>query len=128
MIWRALLSLAALLGFWGGAALSLHHLVAGDVCPTLASVPACYLVSAGYALIFAAAWSPRRASFVLFFAGFLPVFLLAIVGVTLELTQGNICPRALGFIPQCFLSLALASITVALFWRLRGARRRTSPA
>lgn len=124
MIWRAMLTLAALLGVWAGGVLSLAHLKTGEVCPMLGPVPACFVVLAGYTLIFAAAWAPRAAAPFVFAAGFAPVFGLAATGVALELAHGDICPKAVG-IPQCFLSFALAALTLTLFLRAR--RRAHTP-
>lgn len=125
MIWRALLTLAALLGLWAGGVLSLAHLKTGEVCPMIGPVPACFVVLAGYTLIFAAAWAPRTAAPFVFAAGFTQVFGLAATGVALELAHGDICPKTSGGIPQCFLSFALAALTLILFLR---ARLRVGPA
>lgn len=125
MIWRAMLTLAALLGVWASAALTLAHFQTGEVCPMLGPVPACIVVLAGYALIFAAAWAPRAAAPFVFAAGFMQVFELAATGAALELAHGDVCPKTLGGIPQCFLSFALAALTLILFLRAR--RRRADP-
>lgn len=125
MIWRAMLTLAALLGVWAGAALTLAHFQTGEVCPMIGPVPACIVVLAGYALIFAAAWAARPVAPLLFLAGFLPVFGLAATGAALELAQGDICPKTANGIPQCFISLALSVLTLTLFVL---ARRRSNAA
>ncbi len=119
MIWRVLLSVLALPGLLGGLFLSIEQLTAGDICPMLGPVPACYIVFAGYALILAAAWTPRSVAWRLFLAGFAPVGGLAAAGTGLEIIQGDVCPQNEGGIPQCYLSLAFAFATFGGFILVR---------
>lgn len=117
---QSTLLLIAAFGTIAGLRLSLSHLQVGEICPVLGSVPACIIVFIGYLLVLIAAifyktkWSP-----ILFYIGWSPVFLLALFGVIFELTQGNICPPGPIGIPQCFISLALASIAWLLFFVIR---------
>jgi len=114
------LVLLAGLGTYAGLRLSLEHFKHGEVCPALGPVPACIIVCLGYlcvvltALNFQKKWSTR-----LFYAGWLPVFLLALAGVFLELTRGETCPVGAYGIPQCFYSLAMAVAAWALFKVMR---------
>lgn len=82
----------------------------------LGPVPACMIVFFGYlSILTASVFIKNSKSKHLFYLGWIPVFLLALIGVGLELTQGHICPPGAGGIPQCFYSFAMASITWALF-------------
>ena len=118
MIWRIVLTLVALPGFIGGLQLSYAELFATGTCPAIATVPACYLVLAGYSLIIISAWLPAKRALPIFSAGFLPVFVLAAMGVTFELVQGDICPKAAG-VPQCYYSLGLVVLSLLAFLNLR---------
>lgn len=115
------LLLISAFGLFAGAQLSFSHMQSGETCPVLGPLPACYLVLAGYLAVFIAASFIRRPwSRKLFYMGLLPVFLLAAIGVTLELVQGETCPPGAMGIPQCFFSLAMATACLVLF---RFARR-----
>ena len=104
------------LGTFAGARLTLEHLPHGGVCPMLGPVPACIIVFLGYFLVLIAAmFLNARASKPLFFVGWASVFLLAFMGVILELTQGQTCPSGAFGIPQCFFSLAMVLICLGLF-------------
>ncbi len=121
MIWRIALTLLALPGLVGGGLLSSAAMTSPGTCPSIGPIPACFLVLAGYAVILASVWAPPKPSGLLFIAVFMPVLALAATGVVLELTQGDVCPKASG-VPQCFYSLALAFLSLIAFLVLR---RRT---
>ena len=113
---RLVLIVLAGLGTFAGARLTLEHLPHGGVCPMLGPIPACIVVFLGYLFILLAAiFLSKRASKPLFFAGWTPVFLLALMGVTLELIKGQTCPPGAFGIPQCFFSLAMVLICLGLF-------------
>lgn len=122
MIFRVILSLLASFGAYSGFTLSLGHFHAGDICPMLGPVPACYLVLIGYALVAIAPWIPVRFGWPAFWLGWSPVAGLAAMGVVLELSQGDVCPKA-GGIPQCFYSFALAALVLGLWVLDRRAAR-----
>jgi len=112
------LGLLSALGTFAGLRLSLDHLQHGEVCPTLGPIPACIIVFVGYLAVLIAAFSFRKSwAGKLFYIGWTPVFLLALSGVVLELTRGQICPPGAAGIPQCFYSFAMASIAW-LLWKL----------
>ena len=121
MIFRIILSLLAGFGAYAGVNLSIGHFHTGDVCPMLGPVPACYLVFVGYVLAAIAPWIPVSLGRPAFWIGWTPVAALATFGVVLELTQGDVCPKA-GGVPQCFYSFGLAAL-VLLFWILHRRRR-----
>lgn len=111
----ALLGLAGL-GMFAGTKLSLEHIQHGEVCPMLGPVPACTIVFLGYlGVVLAALFLKQSFSKKLFYIGWIPVFLLALIGVGLELTKGHVCPPGAMGIPQCFFSLAMALICLGLF-------------
>jgi len=115
----------AILGSLAGWQLTYTHLNIGETCPMLGPMPACIIVALGYFLVTVSAifagskWSKR-----LFFIGWLPVAFLAASGVALELLGQDICPAGALGIPQCFYSLLMALICLALFLSYRKFARR----
>jgi len=111
---RFIAGLLALYGVYAGLAVSHLHLSGVAACPTLGPVPACYLVSAGYSLMVIAMFRP--VSWV-FYAGWLPVFILAAMGVGLEIFSSDpVCPRTDSGIPKCYFSFALSLVLGLLGW------------
>jgi hypothetical protein len=111
----ALISLS-LLGTLAGGSLSIEHLQMGEVCPILGPVPACFVVFVGYVLILVnAVFASKLNLKTLFFLGWNPIFLLAAMGVSLEVFGQDICPPGAMGIPQCFYSLAMALLCLGLF-------------
>ena len=111
-------TLMAIAGFgtFAGAQLSLEHLQHGEVCPMIGPIPACMIVFIGYLLVVLAAIFVKGVlAKKLFYIGWTPVFLLALMGVILELTKGHICPPGALGIPQCFFSLVMALLCFGLF-------------
>jgi len=121
---RLMLLIFSGFGLFAGAKLTIEHISIGETCPLLGSVPACYVVAAGYFLIFVSALmimhSKARS---IFYLGWLPVMGLALTGVIFELVRGSTCPPGALGIPQCFYSLAMALLCWVLF---RLARRMAS--
>ena len=114
----ARLSLIFLAGFgvFAGARLSIDHLQHGETCPMLGPIPACIIVFLGYLSVgLAALFVTKSVAKRMFYIGWTPVFLLALVGVFLELTQGDICPPGGMGIPQCFYSFGMALACLLLF-------------
>lgn len=115
-----LLVLLTLFGMGAGGLLSLDHIQTGEFCPKIGSVPACYLVLAGYIFMFAGAvTSSTKSASKIFFFGAIPVLLLALLGVLGEIFIGQTCPAGGFGIPQCFYSLALVILCIGLFLFLR---------
>lgn len=120
---RLILIVLAGFGTFAGAQLSLEHMQTGEVCPELGGLPACYLVFVMYGMILLSAVLIRnKVSGWLFLIGWLVVFGLAASGVTLELIQGETCPPGPAGIPQCFISLAMATACLLLYWHASGRR------
>ena len=113
---RIALIILAGLGTFAGLRLSITHIQQGEICPVLGPIPACIIVFLGYLCVVLAAFFIKKPfTKRLFYIGWTPVFLLALMGVILELTQGHICPPGAYGIPQCFFSFAMALICLGLF-------------
>ena len=117
----ALIALSGI-GTLAGARLTFEHLPHGGVCPMLGPIPACIVVFLGYLLILLSAiFLTKSASKKLFYVGWTPVFLLALMGVIAEigvmlgLREDHICPPGALGIPQCFFSFAMVLICLVLF-------------
>ncbi len=91
-----------------------------EACPMLGPVPACYLVFVGYIAIgVSVVLEPLRSGWV-FLSGWLPVFLFALLGTSMELLGQPTCPRSASDEPLCFFSLVIASsMFVAFFFSRR---------
>jgi len=86
-----------------------------EACPLLGPVPACYPVFVGYLAIgLSVVLVPLRSGWI-FLSGWLPVFLFALAGSSLELLGRPTCPRSDSDVPLCFFSLAIASALLAAF-------------
>ena len=86
-----------------------------DSCPDIGPLPACYLVGLCYAAMALAALAAPRRLFWLFIAGWVPVFLLALGGTTLELSGRPTCPPSPTGLPMCYFSLAIACLLLPAF-------------
>ena len=119
---RLALIVLAGLGTLAGLRLSIDHMQQGEVCPMLGPIPACIIVFLGYlCVVLAAIFVKSTFSKRLFYIGWTPVFLLALMGVVVEvsvilgLIKDHICPIGAYGIPQCFFSFAMVLICVGLF-------------
>lgn len=113
--------LLALLSIGLYGALSVSYLTVTGIapCPAVASIPACYVVTVGYFLMFIATLLNHKTIAKWFFIlGWVPVVLLALVGSSLELAQGDICPKSSIGIPLCYVSLSFATVVAVLYWLL----------
>jgi hypothetical protein len=118
---RLTLICLVMLGLWSGARLSYSHYQSGEACPILGIVPACYIAFAGYlmmalALAVTTAKPELNLSWI-FWLGLLAAGGLALVGSGLELAKGDVCPKAFGWLPMCYISLAMSIVIGGLFWR-----------
>jgi len=113
---KVILMVLLSIGLYG--ALTVSYLTVTDIapCPTVVNIPACYLVTLGYLLMFGATLLAHNNKAKWFFiAGWTPVVLLAIVGSVLELNQGDICPKGSMGIALCYVSLSFAMLVAVLF-------------
>ncbi|MGH1478024.1 MAG: hypothetical protein ACRBM6_04725 [Geminicoccales bacterium] len=112
---------------YGLAPVVINQWHAGNACPTLGAIPACYLVMICYvAMAVSAVMAPRRLSW-LFLLGWLPVFLLALTGSTMEILGRETCPQSPTGIPMCYYSFLIASMLIPAFW-VAYRRDKSSPA
>jgi len=82
-------------------------------------IPACYLVTIGYALM-ALSCLLRKSG--LFRVGWIPVALLAAVGSLAEVFGNEVCPRSESGTPLCYYSLAFALLIATTFYGWRKTR------
>lgn len=103
---RIAAALMASYGAYAALGITLSHFGGAEPCPAIMGVPACLVVLIGYVAMLLAIIRPHRW---IFFAGWLPVFVLAASGVAGEiLSDGPVCPQTESGIPKCYFSFALA--------------------
>ena len=119
---RIALIILAGLGTLAGLRLTITHMQQGEICPMLGPVPACIIVFLGYlCVLLSALFIKKGFTKRLFYIGWTPVFLLALMGVIVELgvmlglVTNHICPIGAYGIPQCFFSFAMVLICLGLF-------------
>jgi hypothetical protein len=95
--------------------ISITHWHAGDACPMIGPIPACYVVSVCYAAMGVASLLWTKSLQWLFYAGATPVILLALAGTTLELLGRPTCPVSDAGTPLCFYSLAVGLFMLFTF-------------
>lgn len=95
--------------------ISIDEFMTGSACPKILGFPACYLVSACYALMAIAAIFWNKQFTRLFFIGVTPVILLALTGTSLELLGRPTCPRSETGWPLCYSSLMAGLMMLAVF-------------
>ena len=120
MIRVALIALIAI-GLWSSARLSYRQYQSGEACPILGPVPACYIALAGYVMMsIAVAVTITRMDWNLswvFWLGLATAGGLALLGSAMELVKGDVCPKAYGWLPMCYVSLAF-SVVIGILYAL----------
>jgi hypothetical protein len=118
MIRLALVALVAL-GLWSAGRLAWSHYQSGEACPILGVVPACYIALGGYLLmatsVTAVIAKPDLRLSWMFWLGLVAAGGLALVGSGMELAKGDVCPKAFGWLPMCYVSLAFSVVIGILF-------------
>jgi hypothetical protein len=116
-----MLALHITFGLWGAFNVSYDTLTGKAYCPKLFNIPVCYLVSIGYLLmLLPQLFSSLNKNNKVFYSGWGLVFVIAIVGVSFELTIGHVCPTSKKDIPLCYLSFAYCVLIMCVHWlRLR---------
>lgn len=99
--------------------LSAIHLGGIPTCPVVLGIPACVIVLVCYLLI-TIAWGMMmtrkgRWPLIIFMIGFIPAFLLALMGSAGEIFDFANCPATETGFPKCFISLAFL-IALAVGW------------
>lgn len=122
--WKVVIAKVALFGLvvfglWSGGRLSWQQYQSGEACPILGPVPACYIAFVGYLLmsiVLAANLLLGRTQFDwLFWTGLGVAGGLALLGSAFEIIKGDICPKAFGWLPMCYISLAFCIVIGVLF-------------
>lgn len=118
MIRVALIALIVI-GLWSSARLSYRQHQSGEACPILGPVPACYIALAGYVMMsIAVAVTITRMDWNLswvFWLGLATAGGLALLGSAMELVKGDVCPKAYGWLPMCYVSLAFSAVIGILY-------------
>ena len=113
---RALLLGLIAVGLYGAFNVSYDTLTGVAPCPAIVGIPACFVVLAGYSLMLISVVLQPLAKFkLLFLAGWMPVFLLAITGSIFELMNGSTCPKSESGIALCYLSLMFSIGVIVLY-------------
>lgn len=109
---RVFILIIGLFGAYAGFNISASHMRGVESCPSIGFIPLCYVVFLGYLTIVLSMIWPRQ---YLFLLGWIPVFLIAAIGVVAEiLSETPVCPRSENAIPQCYYSLAISLTTAIL--------------
>jgi len=115
---RIIIIILATIGFLGVGEISHAHWYHETSCPVIGSIPACYIILVGYGLIFFSIFVKPTLSLRLFIIGWVPVIILALLGVIGELTAAFSCPPSAVGIPKCYFSAAMSLAIGLLYWRL----------
>lgn len=112
------------IGLYGAASVSYTTITGSAPCPTVGFIPACFIVFIGYLLMLVAiVMVSRRRLRWLFFAAWMPVFLLAFIGSVFEIANGATCPKSNAGLALCYVSLGFAVVVAVLYVFLIRCRR-----
>jgi len=115
-ILRLAIALISGFAFLNGFSLSTKEWFTTGICPSISGVPACYVVTIAYLLIFTSTLSNKRLLYKrLFVIGAGIVFGLAIVGSVMQITSLGECPKTASDFPMCYVSLAISSLLIVFF-------------
>ena len=103
------------IGLFGIVPITYQHVTGIVSCPMLGIVPACYVVTLAYSLTGASMFVVARLRSTLFLAGWIPIFGLALLGSSMQVLGNEACPRSVGDIPGCYLSLTLTTSLILAF-------------
>ena len=113
------------IGLFGIVPITYQHAMGTVSCPMLGPMPACYIVLLGYTLAGASVLIGVRFRTIAFAVGWMPVFVLALMASSLQVLGNEVCPRSVGNIPGCYLSLTLTTSLILVFFVERFYRPRT---
>ncbi len=101
--------LLLILGFaiYGTTGLVFHEWNAGDICPKIVGIPACYIVLICFVMALIGHLLSGKKGIWIFFLFVGIVTVIASTGTIGELTGTAKCPRTAGGTPMCFISLAI---------------------
>ena len=102
------------------------QITGAESCPNIVGLPICYIVTIGYGLMFLAlllSIPVKHISTPVFLSGWAITFLIALSGTALEIINGHTCPIGFGWLPLCYVSLALCILIFGLFkWTQKSAQ------
>ena len=126
MTWqRVVVGGLALFGLFGVIPVSIADATSSSPCPHIGPVPICHIVLVGYLLVFITTVNSRFWKPGVFLLGWLPVFLFALAGSSMELAGFDTCPKTASGWPKCYFSLLLACAVFApLLFGKKAARNR----
>ncbi len=112
---RILVAGFCVIGLIGIVPITIQHATGTASCPILGFVPACYVVTLAYSLTGASMLVGAELRSALFVAGWVPIFGLAVLGSSMQVLGNEACPRSVGDIPGCYLSLTLTTSLILAF-------------
>ena len=115
MMARVVVAGFCVIGLFGIVPITIQHATGIESCPMLGIVPACYVVTLAYTLTGVSMLVGVRLRSALFVAGWIPVFGLALLGSSMQALGNEACPRSVGNIPGCYLSLTLTTSLILAF-------------
>ena len=115
MIARVVVVGFCVIGLFGIVPITIQHATGDETCPMLGIVPACYVVTLAYTLTGVSMLLGVRLRSALFVAGWMPVFGLALLGSSMQALGNLACPRSVGDVPGCYLSLTLTTSLILVF-------------
>jgi hypothetical protein len=112
------------IGLYGALSVSYTTITGTSPCPSVAGIPACFVVLAGYTtMLIATLTNQHNKARWLFLFGWTPVFLLAFVGTLFEIGNGNTCPKSTSGLALCYVSLTFAIAVALLYFLILKARK-----
>jgi hypothetical protein len=102
-----------IVGFLGGLSISYNNFMTINTCPKIGLLPACYLVTIGYALMFIATLYKNK---MIFLMASMPVLALASFGSIMAILGHDTCPKTDTGIPMCYFSLIMVILVIASFF------------
>jgi hypothetical protein len=92
--------------FWS-ASLALDEFRNWQICPTLLGIPACYIIFSAFVALFILHFFKMHKDY--FYAVVIVPISIALYGTFFQIFWWIECPKTSGWIPMCFISLALFS-------------------
>jgi hypothetical protein len=111
----AALLLLIVIGFGGGLSVSYTDFTGQHACPHLSGLAICYVVTIAYGLMLISLFLKQVIHYVLFLSAWGVTFLIALLGSSLELSKGGVCPTTSFMLPLCYVSLAMCLAIMGLY-------------
>ncbi len=107
-----LIPLVFIFGIWGTSRLVFNEFTNGSICPTIAGIPACYIIALCLLIPFVSHLLKWNNS--IYFIGTGIAFGIALFGTISQILELTQCPKTASGIPMCFISLALFTTLIGL--------------